>query len=511
MTARQRTYATPRFPGRLARKCPSTRSRPAAPTRPGGRGRSRSPRPPAAFQEADLAARLRRPSIGFFAICLGYFAIILDGSVLNVAIPAIRRDLHGTLSAAQWVLNAYTLTLAGLLLTVGALGDRIGLRRIFLVGAAVFTAASAACAAAPTILALIGERVVQGLGAAALLPATLALIPHLFPDPRGQARAAVVWVGIGAGAVALGPLVGGALIDAFGWRSIFLINLPIGIVSVLVGAIAVSETPRHARAVDRFGQVTAIVALGLLTAAIIHGGESGWGSPLTVGMLVAGALVAAAFWLCEHRVAQPMLPPRFFSDRRRTVAVVSAALMGFLFYGTLFMMSLYFQELRGWTPGRTGVALLPLTVGTLVGPFVLYARLSGRFGHPPLLVAGFACCAIGVGLLAGTDAHTAYAVIGVGLLLIGLASTVAFSALTSLLVASVSGDQSGLASGVQNTTRQTGALMAVSILGAVLNAHAFQARLGLAFGVLGIAVVVAVGVASMALRPTAPRRRSARR
>ncbi len=450
------------------------------------------------------AAELRRPSIGFAAICLGYFAIILDGSVLNVAVPAIRAGFQGSLAGAQWVLNAYTLTLAGLLLTAGALGDRIGLRRMFLAGAGVFTVASAACAAAPSILALIAARVAQGVGAAALLPATLALIPYLFGDRAGQARAAIIWVGIGAGAVAVGPLVGGLLIDAFGWRSVFLINLPIGVVSLLIGRISISETPRRRRSVDRFGQMTAIIAMGLVTAAVIHGGQSGWRSPITIGTFAAGVLVGLAFWTGEGRIREPMLPPVFFADRVRTVAVFCAALMGFLFYGTLFLMSLYFQLLRGWTPGSTGVALLPLTVGTLAGPFLIYRRLSRRFDHPVLLVAGFVGCALGVAVLAPTDARTPYALIALGLLLIGLASTVSFSALTSLLLARVTEEQSGLASGVQNTTRQAGALMSVSILGAVLNAHAIAPRLPAAFAVLGVVVLLAIGVSSLSLAGRRP-------
>lgn len=442
---------------------------------------------------------LRRTSIGFAAVCLGYFAIILDGSILNVAVPAIRAELHNSLASAQWVLNAYTLILAGLLLTAGALGDRIGLRGMFCSGVALFTAASAACAAAPSVGALIAARVAQGLGAAALLPATLALIPYLFEDRAGRARAAVVWVGIGAGAVALGPLLGGLLIDAFGWRSVFLINVPIGIVCALLAWISIGETPRHPRAVDLFGQVTAVLALALITVGVIQGGESGWNSAITIGTLVAGLIVMAAFWSRERRFGEPMLPPEFFTHRVRTVAVACASLMGFLFYGTLFMMSLYFQQLRGWTPGSTGVALLPLTVGTLAGPFLIYPRLSRRFGHPVLLVAGFVCSALGVGVLAPTDAHTPYALIALGLLLIGGASTVSFSALTSLLLGSVSEEQSGLASGVQNTTRQAGALMAVSILGAALNARELGPQLPLAFGVLGVVVALAIGVSSLAL------------
>ncbi len=463
----------------------------------GSRSWSGRPRWPASAGPGTTGPR--RASIGFTAICFGYFAIILDGSVLNVAVPAIRADFHGSLAGAQWMLNAYTLTLAGLLLTAGALGDRIGLRRMFLFGASLFTAASVICAAAPSILALIAARVVQGVGAAALLPATLALIPYVFRDRAGQARAAVVWVGIGAGAVALGPLVGGLLIDAFGWRSVFLINLPIGVVSVLLGSINLVETPRHERRVDRFGQVTSVLAMGLLTAAVIHGGESGWSSPITLSLLLAGVLTGTAFWAGEGRIRQPMLPREFFANRARTVAVICASLMGFLFYGTLFMMSLYFQQLRGWTPGSTGFALLPLTVGTLAGPFLLYRPLSRRFGHPVLLVAGFVCSAIGVAVLAQTDARSAYPLIACGLLLIGLASTVSFSALTSLLLANVAEEQSGLASGVQNTTRQAGALMSVSILGAVLNAHALGPRLPAAFAVLGVVVLLAIGVSSLSL------------
>ncbi len=450
------------------------------------------------------ATELRRASIGFAAICLGYFAIILDGSVLNVAVPAIRAGFQGSLAGAQWVLNAYTLTLAGLLLTAGALGDRIGLRRMFLFGGGLFTVASAACAAAPSILALIAARVAQGVGAAALLPATLALIPYLFGDRAGQARAAVIWVGIGAGAVAAGPLVGGLLIDTFGWRSVFLINLPIGIVSVLLGRISISETPRRARSVDRFGQLTAVIAMGLVTAAVINGGQSGWRSPITIGTLIAGVLVGVAFWTTEGRIREPMLPRAFFADRVRTVAVICAALMGFLFYGTLFLMSLYFQLLRGWTPGSTGVALLPLTVGTLAGPFLIYRRLSRRFGHPVLLVAGFFGCALGVAVLAPTDARSPYGLIALGLLLVGLASTVSFSALTSLLLASVTEEQSGLASGVQNTTRQAGALMSVAIIGAVLNAHTIAPRLPAAFAVLGVVVLLAIAVSSLSLAGRRP-------
>ena len=189
-----------------------------------------------------IPGRQHRGGLGFFAVCLAYCAIILDGSVLNVAVPAIRHELGSSMAAVQWVLDGYTLPLAALLLTAGALGDRIGLRRMLVAGTAVFTLASAACACAPDAGLLIAARAVQGAGAAMLLPATLALIPYLFATPEGRARAAVVWVAAGAISVAVGPLTGGLLIDEFGWRSIFLINVPVGVVSA---SLAWRTVPRH--------------------------------------------------------------------------------------------------------------------------------------------------------------------------------------------------------------------------------------------------------------------------
>lgn len=444
---------------------------------------------------------VQRPLVGFAGLCLGYFAIILDGSVLNVAIPALQADLDSSTAQAQWVLNGYTLTLAALLLTMGALGDRVGLRRMLLVGMAVFTVASGLCAVAPSTGPLVAARVLQGLGAATLLPATLALIPHIYDDAVRRARAAVVWVATGAGSVALGPLAGGLLIDAFGWRSIFLINLPVVGAGMVLASVGLAETPRHVRRVDHAGQLSAVVALGAITAGVIASGAFGWSSPLTLGLLAVGVGAGAVFWRVEHRVGHPMLPPDLLAVPVRAVAVLSAALMGFLFYGTLYVMSLNFQLAQGLSPGATGIALLPLTVGSLVGPLVAYRPLAHRYGHRTMLLVGFTCCALGTAVLAATLtwARTggAYPVVAVGLLLTGMASTVAFSALTSLLLADVPTGQSGVASGVQNTTRQSGALLSVAVLGSVLNTSALTGRIPVAFAVLLAVAVVAVLVAGV--------------
>jgi MFS transporter, DHA2 family, methylenomycin A resistance protein len=442
----------------------------------------------------------RRRRLGFFAICLAYCAIILDGSVLNVAVPTIRQDLGSPMAGAQWVLDGYTLPLAALLLTAGALGDRIGLRRMLVGGIVLFTVASAACASAPDIGALIAARAVQGVGAAALLPATLAMIPHLFATRAEQARAAVTWVAAGTISVAAGPLVGGLLIDAFGWRSIFLINLPVGVVSAGLARAAIPETPRHPARVDQAGQVTAAAALGLLTTALILGGSAGWAAPATLGTLAAGIGAGLGFWLAERHGRHPMLPLSFFADRVRTVAVISAGVMGFVFYGTLFVMSLYFQQLRGGSPGAAGVALLPLTAGSAVSPLVLYRPLSRRYGHRVLLAAGFTGCALGTATLAWGGAGAPYPVELAGLLLTGSGATIAFSALTSLLMGSVPAGQSGLGSGLQNTARQSGALLAVSVMGSVLNTALLAGRLPAAFAILGAAELIGIAAGVTAVR-----------
>jgi DHA2 family methylenomycin A resistance protein-like MFS transporter len=245
----------------------------------------------------------------------------------------------------------------------------------------------------------------------------------MFDAPAARARAAVIWVAAGSLSVTAGPLVGGFLIDAFGWRSIFVINLPFGVISAVLAWRTVPSTPVVRVRLDRTGQVTAAAALGPIA----------------------------------------MVPPSFLREKVPAVPVLSAGLMGFAFYGTLLAMSLYFQQARGYSPGAAGVALLPLTAGSAIGPLFLYRRLSRRFGHAVMLLAGFACALSGTVLLGWTGTSAAYPVAFAGLLLVGGASTISFSALTSLLMAHVPTAQSGLAAGPQNTTRQTGALITVSV------------------------------------------------
>jgi MFS transporter, DHA2 family, methylenomycin A resistance protein len=259
---------------------------------------------------------------------------------------------------------------------------------------------------------------------------------------------------------------------------------------------------------DWAGQVSAAAALGLATAGLILGGASGWGAPATIGLLSAGAVTAACFFASEHSAERhgrvPMVPLSFFRLRVRAVAVLSAGLMGFAFYGTLLSMSVYFQQVRGYSPGSAGLALLPLTAGSAIGPLAVYRRLSGRFGHAVMLLAGFACCAAGAAVLGWVGVSSPYLIAFAGLLLVGGASTIAFSALTSLLMAHVPTAQAGLASGLQNTTRQSGALVAVSVIGSVLNAADPAGRMAVVFVITGVAATAGVACGMIAIRAGAP-------
>ncbi|MEU4656921.1 MFS transporter [Streptomyces sp. NPDC023723] len=396
--------------------------------------------------------------------------------------------------------NGYKLVLAALLLAGGSLGHRFGLRRSLCAGLVLFTLASAACSLAPSPAVLIAARAVQGLGASALLRATLALIPHVFPDKARREKAAVVWVATSAIAVAAGPLVGGARVDSFGWRSIFLINALACTLSWIMVMLCLKPNEQGTARVGLPGQLLGMSALGLITGALIAGGALGWSAPLTLGLFAAGVAAGLLFTVVERRVHSPLLPLSFFSYRMRTSALLSLGFTGFLSYGALFVMSLYFQQARGWTPGATGRALLPMTVGTVLAPFFLYRPLSKRFGHPVMMVTGFTTMLLGALTLYGTDASTPHSRIAIGIFLIDCGSTFTPSAAASIVVSSTPPEQSGLASGVQNTLRQSGGLISVAVFGSILNTSDFTGRMGAALSVTTAAALLGISTGIAAVR-----------
>jgi MFS transporter, DHA2 family, methylenomycin A resistance protein len=341
--------------------------------------------------------RARR--LGLAAICLAFLMITTDTTIVNVALGPIVHDLGGSLSSAQWIVSGYTIVFATFLLSAGALADRIGSKTALLAGLVVFGVASAACAAAPSMGALIAARAVQGLGAAALMPCSLALITHTFPAGPERRGALAAWGGISSIGLAAGPVVGGAIVDGVGWRLIFLINLPIAALS-MAGVLAyVTETARHRHPFDLAGQALVIVALGGLSGGFILAGSLGWGAAATLGLLGLGLLAALAFWRVERLVALPMIPPELFRRRQFRAVVTVGAVYNFCFYGNLFVLSLYFHEALGLSPLDTGLALLPLTL--IIGVIAFNSgRLITWLGEWRAMILSLSAGAVGAAVLA---------------------------------------------------------------------------------------------------------------
>ncbi|HVV93503.1 MAG TPA: MFS transporter [Hyphomicrobiales bacterium] len=405
--------------------------------------------------------------LGLAAICCGFLIITVDATIVNVALGPIVEDLGGSLSGAQWIVSAYMLAFATFLLSAGAWSDRIGSKRAFLIGLALFGVASAGCAAAPTMAALIVARAVQGLGAALLMPCSLALITHMFPAGAPRRGALAAWGGISAVGMVAGPVLGGALVDGIGWRTIFVVNLPIAVVAALGIGAYVAETPRHRHPFDLSGQVLVVTALGGLSGGFIAAGSAGWGAPETIGLLALGALAVLAFWRVERTVPQPMIPPELFRNRRFSVVVGIAGIFNFSMYGTLFCLSLLYHEKLGLSPFATGLALLPL-LGVIVVIAFASARLIGRLGEWRSMVVGFSGGAAGAVLLAvfGGNSTVATMICTVPFGTVALA----MQAMTALAMEGAPVERIGLASGIQNAARQAGGALGVALLGTLLSA-----------------------------------------
>src|SRR5215469_10606374 len=299
--------------------------------------------------------------------CLGLFMVFLDGSIVNVALPTIQADLQAQLSDLQWVVDAYILPFAALMLTAGTLGDRFGRKRLFLAGLVLFLLGSLLCGVAPTLGWLLVGRVVQGTGAAALSPGSLAVLVAAFPEPRQRAQAIGLWAGISGIGLAAGPLIGGVLIQLASWPAIFFVNLPVGVVALALGWPGLSESRNpKAQRFDLPGQVLVTGALFCLIMALIESSSAGWTSPLILGLLLGSVVGLAAFVLVEARVREPMLPLSLFRHRIFSVANVAGLLLGFVMMGTIFFVTQFFQSVQGYTPLEAGARTLPASLGIFV-------------------------------------------------------------------------------------------------------------------------------------------------
>jgi DHA2 family methylenomycin A resistance protein-like MFS transporter len=437
----------------------------------------------------------RSRALGLTAISLGFLMITLDATIVNVALGPIGADLGGALSTAQWIVDGYTLAFAALLLSAGALADRVGSRTGFLIGLAVFGLGSAACACATSLTALIVARVIQGTGAAALMPCSLALIAHAFPDSRDRRRALGVWGGASGIGLAAGPVLGGILIAALGWRAIFLVNLPIAAAAGALLCRHVGETPRHRHPLDLPGQILATAGLAALTGGFIIAGSRGWGGSLTLALLVAGIASAGGFAVVERTVDHPMVDPALFRKRAFSIAVALGVIFNFCVYGSIFCLAIDLHRAYGLDAPQTGLALLPMTLVTGAMAF-LSGRLVGRIGEWNAIVVGLTAGAAGA--LVTSVAATGVTTLIVSSVPLGV-SALAMPAMTAVAMSHAPRPRIGLASGVFNASRQTGGALGVAVLGALLVGGTGYVSLHAAF--LAIAGAYAGGVALALIRP----------
>jgi EmrB/QacA subfamily drug resistance transporter len=402
--------------------------------------------------------------------CMSLLIVAMDNTIVNVALPSIRRDLHASVSGLQWVIDSYVLVIASLLLLSGSTADRVGRRRIFQLGLLLFVTGSLLCSLAPTLDWLIAARALQGVGGSMLNPVAMSIITNVFTDPRERARAIGAWgatVGISLG---LGPIVGGALTQSVGWRSIFWINVPIGLAAVVLTALYVPESRgQRARRIDPVGQVLVIVALASLTYSIIEGPDAGWFSAQTIGTFALSLVALVSFILYEPRRKDPLIELRFFRSAPFSGATVIAVSAFAAFSGFLLVNTLYLQDVRGYSPLEAGLCTLPLAAAALVCSPLSARLLSSRGPRLPLFIAGGCMTASAVVLTTLTPTTplalllVIYAVFGVGFGFVN-------PPITYTAVSGMPNSQAGVAAAVASTSRQVGQALGVAVMGSIVGA-----------------------------------------
>jgi EmrB/QacA subfamily drug resistance transporter len=404
------------------------------------------------------------------AMCFALFMIMLDNTVVNVALPSIQRDLHATLSALEWTVNAYTLTFAVLLVTGGRLGDIFGRRRLFLFGVAVFGLSSAAIGFAPSDTALVAFRAVQGIGAAFMMPATLSIITQAFP-PHQRGTAIGTWAGVSALALAIGPVLGGFLTQQVSWRAIFFINPPIAVIAVAVTLFAARESRDEtvSRRVDIPGIATITISLTALVLALVEGNAWHWGSARVIALLAVAALGIAAFVITELRSPAPMVDFSFFRSRTFLGANLVGFIVSFAMLAQFFFLALYMQNILHYSPLQTGVRFLPSTLVIIVmGP--LAGRLTDRVGPRIPMTLGLMTVATALFIQSHLTARTGYGLLLPGFILMGLGMGLTMSPMSTAAMNAVDRTKAGVASGVLSMSRMVGGTFGVAIMGALVTA-----------------------------------------
>jgi EmrB/QacA subfamily drug resistance transporter len=443
--------------------------------------------------------------------CLSLFIVGLDITAVNVALPSIRRDLHAGISGLQWTVDAYTVVLASLLMLGGSTGDRLGRRRTFVAGLVVFSAGSLLCSLAPSVGLLVAFRALQAVGGSMLNPVAMSIIANTFTHPRERAQAVGVWGAVFGISLALGPIVGGTVVDAIGWRSIFWLNLPVGLaaIALTVRYIPESRAPRPRR-FDPAGQALVIVLLATLTFAIIEAPSRGWSSPAIVAAFVASGAALVGLLRYEPRREEPLIDLRFFRSIPFSSAIAISVAAFAAFGGFLFLNTLYLQDARGLSPVHAGLLTVPVAVMTVVAS-PLSGRIVGRRGpRLPLLIAGVALV-IGCAMLTGVDSATpvtwllaAYVVLGLGFGLVN-------APITNTAVAGMPRAQAGVAAAIATTSRQVGQTLGVAVVGAIATSGDRSSASHASWWMLAAcgAVVLLLGLVATAKRATESARRTA--
>ena len=401
-------------------------------------------------------------------VAFALFMIMLDNTVVNVALPAIQSDLNMSVSSLEWVVSGYALTFAVLMLTGGKLADMLGRRLIFVVRLGIFALSSLACGLAGSAALLIGARVIQGVGAALMMPATLSIISATFP-PKLRGTAIGVWAGVSALALAIGPLVGGLITEHISWNWIFYVNVPVGALGI-VAALAIireSKDTSHEQRLDVAGLVSSGVAFLAVTFAVIESNRYGWGSATTLGLFALAVVSLAAFVVVELKQRLPMLDLQLFRNGTFVGANVVAFLVTLAMFGVFFFISLYMQQIRGYSPVRAGATFLPMTILIiLIAP--LAGRASDRFGSRWLMASGMSLVGVSLLLFARLEAHTSFWGILPGLVVGGSGMALTMTPMTAAAMSAVPVDKAGVGSGMLNTFRQVGGSFGIAIMGAIL-------------------------------------------
>jgi EmrB/QacA subfamily drug resistance transporter len=410
-------------------------------------------------------------------LCLSLLVIVVDGSIVNVALPTLVRQLHASTASLQWVADAYTLAMAGLLLSLGSLGDRIGRHRTLALGLVVFGIGSAFAGLSATAGELIAARVVMGVGAAAIMPSTLSILTNVFTVPQERAKAIAMWSAVSGLGVAIGPTLGGWLLEHFSWGSIFMVNLPIVAVALVAGRLVVppSRNPAPA-AFDPVGLVASVAGVVAVVYAIIEAPSYGWLSARTLGIAAAGVAVLAGWVVYELRSSHPMVDLRVFRNARFSAASFSVTMVFLALFGWLFLFTQQMQFVLGYDSLQAGVRALPFAVaiGAISQPA---AKLASRFGTKMIVSAGLAFMAVGFALMATSTAHTGYSFLLPASLVVAVGMALAMAPATESVMGSLPPAQAGVGSAVNDTTRSLGGALGIAVMGSIASSI-FASRIG---------------------------------